>query len=503
MIHLIPDARLSIVLTNTNKAFAEAIKNATPEQLDQLKEGKDIKSLLTSVFQDKITSGKSDQVLLDILKNGSAFKNMGNFTEDLKSLLTGIKSSPELALKSESIEGFFKNITAMDTATLKSQVANSGVFMESKIGFAAQIVPSLKETLQSLQNLLVQSHSGEAKLLGEKIALLLDSPTLKQPVLDLKSAEYLTDSLKKITDNLKSIIAKSDVLYSKEMTPFVLKLDRLSAADAIHTPLTEQETKTTLSQLYGALLSSKAKSANTLLDSIEQLLKNISKPGAEPSIQIKELSAQLRSAIASGDVTVTDDVSKLITKLGEFTRPKELVADTLLKESLSDDLKSGLMKLSEELKSSSHPKAGELLERADKLLTQIDYHQLVSYLGTSNSVYIPFAWDQLEEGSLTFKKTKDKKFYCEINLQLKEYGKLDLMMALYDNNQIEIQAHAEKPELKELIQENIKELRTLLIDAGLTLRGIRVFEKRESQNSMAASYSDQHYDTDSGFEVKV
>jgi hypothetical protein len=38
---------------------------------------------------------------------------------------------------------------------------------------------------------------------------------------------------------------------------------------------------------------------------------------------------------------------------------------------------------------------------------------------------------------LAFKKTADKKFYCEINLVLKEYGELDLMMGLYDENQLE------------------------------------------------------------------
>lgn len=499
MITVSSDTKLTIILPNTNKAFAEAVKNATPEQLDQLKEGKDIKSLLTSVFQDKITASKSDQTLLELLKNTPAFKNMGNFADDLKSLFAEVKNSPELPLKGESIERFLKTITSLDTATLKSQMASSGVFMESKIGFATQIMPTLKETLQLLQNLLSKSNLPDAKALNDTIGSLLETPELNQLSVDLKSAEFISGRLKNITDTLRGILSGSDVLYSKEMVQFAQKIDQL-----INTaPLAHQEIKATLSELYSTLLSSKAADSNTLLDSIELLLKNISKPGIDPLPQIKEFSAQLRIAIGSGDIAVSDEVSKLIIKLSEFTRPKELIIDALLKDSMSNDLKSGLMKLAEEFQSSPHPKAGELLEQANKLLTQIDYHQLISYLGNSNSIYIPFVWDQLEEGSLAFKKTKEKKFYCEINLRLKEYGKLDLMMVLYDKNQIEIQAHTEKPELKELMQEHIGQLRSVLINAGLTPRGIRIFEKKESQNSIAISYGRHSYESDMGFEVKV
>ncbi|MFZ2888872.1 flagellar hook-length control protein FliK, partial [Sulfuricurvum sp.] len=145
----------------------------------------------------------------------------------------------------------------------------------------------------------------------------------------------------------------------------------------------------------------------------------------------------------------------------------------------------------------------KLSEQTDKLLTQIDYHQLTSYLCASNSIYIPFSWDQLEEGSLNFKKTADKKFYCEINLRLKEYGELNLMMALYAGNQLEIQAHTEKPELKTLIQDNIGELRSLLINAELTPRSIRVFEMRENLSPISKGYSGYQHKSDLGFEVRV
>ncbi|MDD2950357.1 MAG: flagellar hook-length control protein FliK [Sulfuricurvum sp.] len=489
MINLNTDARLNIILPNTNKALAEAIKNATPEQLSQLKEGKDIKSLLTSVFQDKITAAKSDTVLLDILKNSTAFKNMGNLTDNLQSLLKELKTSPDLSSKTAALETFLKNAATIDGATLKNQIASSGVFMESKFAAALQKIPDLTQTLEQLRTLLTKSPQNDAKVLQQQIATLLESPILSTASQDLKSAISLTDTLKKVTENLHTLLSKSDPLYSKEVSALAQKLDQLSAV---------QEIKTALSQLYGTLLSSKAADTNTLLDSIEKLLKNLDNA---PTEELKSFTQQLKSAINEGNST--KELTQVIAKLDEFTNPKALVTETFLKESMEHDLKSNLLALHDELTQSNDPNAPKLLEQTDKLLTQIDYHQITSYIGSSNSIYIPFAWDQLEEGSMAFKKTTDKKFYCEINLRLKEYGELNLMMALYEQNQLEIQAHTEKPELKTLIHDNIATLRSLLIDAGLTPRAIRVFEMKETLSPLKETYGTDANGSDLGFEVKV
>jgi len=387
----------------------------------------------------------------------------------------------------------------MDTLnadTLKGQLSNSGIFMESKIGSAAQIIPTLKETLETLHTLLSQSTLSESKVINTKIETLLKTIDSTQTMDDPQNAEKLTEGLKNITNSLRGFIAKGDVLYSKEMEGISQKLDFLLN----QSPLLFQEIKTTLSQLYGALLTSTASDANALLDTIELLLKKVGNQPQEALPLLKEFTAQLRNAFTSGEATLNES-AKLISKLGDFAHPKDLLIDKVLQESMSGDLKSGLMKLSEELQNSTNPKADELLKQVDKLLTQIDYHQLLSNLSQSTSIYFPFEWDQLENGSLAIKKVKDDKFYCEINLQLKEYGELNLMMALYDKNQIEIQANTEKEELKDLLQENVGELRGLLIDAGLSPRRIRFFEMKEPSSIPFQPYDS--FGSDLGFEVKV
>lgn len=486
MINLNTDARFNILLPSMNKALGEVLKNATPEQLETLKEGKDIKSFLNSLFNDKLTSTKSDTLILDILKNNSAFKTMGSLTDNLTSLIQELKTSPDFAPKTTVLEKFLKNISTIDPQSLQHQINNSGVFMESKLAQAIQKIPDLTQTLEQLHTLLSKNSTQSSKALQEKISTLLTSPQLPNASLNSQSALSVSDALKEIRSALTALLTKPDPLYSKEILELSQKLDQLTFA---------HEIKTSLSQLYGALLSSKAPQSNDLLDSIEKLLKNLNN---SPTEELKTFTQQLQHAIKEGDNS--KEISNLITKLSAFTNPKELVTETFLRESMSNDLKSNLLSLSEELKTSGEPHASKVLEQVDKILTQIDYHQLTSYLGNANSIYFPFSWETLEEGSMAFKKTGEKKFYCEINLKLKEYGEMNLMMGLYDNNQLEIRVHTEKEELKSLLHEHIGALRSALIDAGLHLRSIRI---THSDENIAHQPYDGDSEINSGFEVKV
>lgn len=484
MINLNTNTRLNIILPSMNKALGEAIKSATPEQLELLKEGKDIKSLLTSVFQDKIASTKSDALLLDILKNSTVFKNMGNLTENLSTLIQELKTS-DLSSKSAVLEKFLKNIATLEPQSLKSQITNSGVFMESKFAQALQKIPDLTQTLEQLRHLLNKNPSSQAQSLQTKITAVLESPELKTASTNLSSATQLLHTLKEVKNSLATLNAKIDPLYSKEVNILIQKLE---------TSTSPQELKSSLSGLYGTLLRSESAASNFLLDGIEKLLKIAPTPQ-----EIGAFADTLKTAIAEGDTT--QEMGEILSKLSALENPDELVTETFLEKSLQNDLKSNLLSLADELKNAPSSEAPKLLEQTDKLLTQIDYHQITSYLNTSNSIYFPFSWDQLEEGSLAFKSSKNHKFYCEINLKLKEYGELNLMMALYDENQLEIQAHTETLAFKTLIQENLSELRSLLIASGFNPRTLRVLHHEERA-------VDHQYETDDlqgygGFEVKA
>jgi hypothetical protein len=424
MITLKPNAKINIMMPHQNKALSIALSLATPVQLEQLKEGKDLKSVVSSLFQSKLTNTKSDQVLLDILKTNSVFKQFGNFTQELKRFVTTLKSSPEfknnpdLSPKLTRLEGSLKSIETVDLPVLKGQIANSGVFMESKIALAAAPMQILKETLQTLQHALTQTTQGEAKNLALDLNEFLQHPLLDKAAEDIGSARTLIKTLQTLTNALERILPKID-------------------------PLTPHEAK-----------------------AVEQI-----------HVSHKQLAT--------------------------FTKPEHLLIQSQLEEHLSYDVKSQLLKLGEELKSLATPVSNEIQTKFDQLLTNIDYHQLLSHLEGSNTLYFPFSWDVLEEGALSFKKREEKKFYCEVHLQLKEYGKIDLMMALYEGNQLEIQAHTENSAFKSLIQEHLPTLRALLTQAGINPRAIRIYDVKESTAPSKTAYTPDETDFNAGFEVTV
>ncbi len=125
----------------------------------------------------------------------------------------------------------------------------------------------------------------------------------------------------------------------------------------------------------------------------------------------------------------------------------------------------------------------------------------MSHLSDNSSIYLPFSWDSLEEGQIHLKKAEDDKFYCDIELKLKEYGELHVRLVLYDKNQINIQIVSNNNEFKNIVKENLSILRSSLIDANITPREIRI--KDSTCKNTKTAYEDGSQGIDIGFEVKV
>jgi hypothetical protein len=123
-----------------------------------------------------------------------------------------------------------------------------------------------------------------------------------------------------------------------------------------------------------------------------------------------------------------------------------------------------------------------MLKHIDKLLVQIDYNQLMSLTSNANTLYLPFLWDLLEEGTITTAKGEKDKFYCQINLKLKEHGKLDLLVVVYDKN-IEITMHAQQEAFKKHLQSNLQQLKQNLSSVGLIPLSIKLYDLKEQNES--------------------
>ena len=270
-----------------------------------------------------------------------------------------------------------------------------------------------------------------------------------------------------------------------------------------------------LKSILNSLLTQSAQS-NSNDKALLDLLRNnpTLKALGSASNSIKDLLSSLKSQksalpiekVLSNFLVNIKDLSEPILKQklensGIFLESKLKNANTQnIKEIISNDLKSILLQASEEIVNSSNPNKTEILKQVDKLLLQIDYHQLLSHLSNSSSLYIPFAWEQLQEGHIELKRDKDKRFKCDIDLKLKEYGELNLKLTLYDENQLNIHIYSDNSDLKELIKENISSLRSALIENKITPREIRLFETKPSVQS---PYENSDTPIDLGFEVKV
>ena len=171
--------------------------------------------------------------------------------------------------------------------------------------------------------------------------------------------------------------------------------------------------------------------------------------------------------------------------------------DAKIKEMIHNDFKAQLLQTKAQIETSTLPNKAQLIQHIDKLTLQIDYYQLLSHLGNNTALYIPYDFDALDSGTLTFKRSKEECFFCDIELRLKKYGDLFIRLGLFEHKDLSINIQTQSEELQQILQTNIKELKTQLASVGFQSTTIRFMsEKKEN-------YGYEHTNIALGFEAKV
>jgi len=171
------------------------------------------------------------------------------------------------------------------------------------------------------------------------------------------------------------------------------------------------------------------------------------------------------------------DLSSLKSLFLNIENFDEKKLKTLIEKSIfSSETKALLASLSE-----SDDK--EVQKQANKMITQIEYFQLNSYLNNSIYTYLPFDWESFDGGDIEFKKEKNKQYTCHINLELKEYGKLKINL-LYDDegNYLSIGFFLENNELKEKMSNQLQFLRKGLKEVGIYIQNISLIDIKENSD---------------------
>ncbi|MEA1955143.1 MAG: flagellar hook-length control protein FliK [Campylobacterota bacterium] len=421
MINTSISKQLDILLPNTNKALSEALKSASPKELQSLSSFKDLKSMMGDILKQSTNPNSSNKVLLELVKNNPTLKNLGSVSTTIKDLLNSIKSDKNPLPIEKTLQNILADIKDLKGVELKEKFIKPTLSLEQNLKDNSTIEKTIKSFLTDIKDL-------KGSELKEKLTSL---KTFLET--NLKNSNNSSSTLKSIVSNdLKTLLLPTK---EKESLP------------------------------------------------IEKVLKNF-------LIDIKDLKgSELKQKFINSGVFLEANIKN--------------AKDTpeSIKSIVSNDLKAILHKASEDISKSSHPNQSEVLKHIDKLSLQIDNYQLVSYLSNGSSLYLPFSWDQLEDGNIEVKKAKNDKFFCDINLKLKEYGEINLKLALYDENQLNIHIYSTNKEFKELVQQNIPSLRSALIDIKITPREIRLFEpKSKIQNSPYGTIDDN---LQMGFEIKV
>ena len=459
-----------------NPQNKEAITAQTKDLLTQIKN--DLVQNPSSINKETLTQVQNlvknmdipeakqiNEVLAKIIQNPTSTdtsSNLRNLTSSLENLNNSLNNS----------------LNTSQTKDLLTQVKNDLLQNPSSVN---------KETLTQVQNLVKNMDIPEAKQINELITKIIQNPNSSETSSNIRT---LTSSLENLNNSLNTAQTQNK--------------------EAINT-----QTKDLLAQIKNEIVQNPSIANKNIMPLIDNLLKmdnlfvkgeniqnmlnqnNISTFSNNFSSNLSPLLTNLKESLETlnpNSSTVQTHISKLVENVENLI--KDLVNPKAHSNNISDDMKSVLLQIQDELSSKTDPKSQEIAKQVDKLLTQIDYHQLASITSNSNNVYLPFFWEMLDEGNISMKKTDEDKFYCQINLTLKDFGKVDLMLAMYDKNKIDLTIYAQREHFKTAIRDNMQSLKVALNSVDLIPVNIKLLDLKEEETQKkdpAQTYMENSY----------
>ena len=553
---------LNILIPNDNKVLKEALKEADSKTLEQMVKNNSgsVNDVLKNLFENLKNGTKSNASIENMLKNTSALKDLGNVSTNLSNLLESVSKDESLQKFKPILESFLKNIKDMDANTLKEQLKNSGVFLESKLATTPNA--KLENILTQIQNLVKEINTPQAKQVGELLTKLLQTPqnqanstntdftnnlkSLTTTLQNLNSSltPSQTQNLSTLTNQLKTLVNTGTLVESKiensvpldrsvqsstqgniqpntqapiqNLKETLSSLQNLQSKDILTAQVKENpnallqniqdkvsinvQTKDLLLQIKADILQNPTLQNRNILPMIDNLLKmpdlfakaenlqnltstnNLSTFSNNFMSNLSPLLTTLKENLESlnpNNSNLQNHLTKLVDKVEHLIQ--DLVNNPKGEVKVAEDMKTVLLKMQDELATKTDIKSQDLAKQVDKLLTQIDYHQLASLTSNANNVYLPFLWEMLEDGNISMKKTEEEKFYCQINLTLKDFGKVDLMLALYDKNKLDLTIYAQREHFKIALRDNMQQLKVALNSVDLIPVNIKLLDLKEEK----------------------
>ena len=460
---------------------------------------------------DDLKSASSLSKAEQILSQAKDTKIAPNLASELSDLAKSLEAeaaqneSPEIKSLALKLKEFLKPIADLKAGSLNDQIKNSGVMLEANLKDALtpeKLPSSIQKLLSDIKNLSNQN-------------LLSQILTLNDESLDNQNSFMkLTSMLEKASGDAKNILDNSSI---KTLLKDVDKLDNVAkfldknfskeqSADAVKSQIVKMENFiSNLSEKVGNLASEKLnqsvafssnhKELKAILESLKNDLKMLNNIGDEAglvkafnevsdvskegSLQDKLQSAARRLAhslsLADPDAsTAKSDLAEskaLLKQLKLATNDINNIttkSQSEISKVLNQDVKSTLLNISEKSQNA------QTVNAANKMISQIEMHQMVSSLQGGIQTYMPYIWDGVEGGNVAFKQGKKDKFYAQIDLNFKKFGQINVMVGLVDKRYIDLSVATQTNEFKELILGNSSELKQAISKLGLIVSNFNI-----------------------------
>lgn len=460
---------------------------------------------------DDLKSASSLSKAEQILSQAKDTKIAPNLASELSDLAKSLESeamqneSPEIKSLALKLKEFLKPIADLKAGSLNDQIKNSGVMLEANLKDALtpeKLPSSIQKLLSDIKNLSNQN-------------LLSQILTLNDESLDNQNSFMkLTSMLEKASGDAKNILDNSSI---KTLLKDVDKLDNVAkfldknfskdqSADAVKSQIGKMENFiSNLSEKVANLASEKLnqnaafssnhKELKTILENLKNDLKMLNNIGDETGLvkafnEVSDVSKEgslqdkLQSAarrLAHSLSLADPDASTAKSELSEskaLLKQLKLATNDInnittksqseISKVLNQDVKSTLLNISEKSQNA------QTVNAANKMISQIEMHQMVSSLQGGIQTYMPYIWDGVEGGNVAFKQGKKDKFYAQIDLNFKKFGQINVMVGLVDKRYIDLSVATQTNEFKELILGNSSELKQAISKLGLIVSNFNI-----------------------------
>jgi len=433
-------------------------------------------SKLANIVTQKGVQENIQMLSLELQKHLGESKSVNPFVQEVQTIMDHLNTTQDLT--SKDAQESLKTLLDLFRKSVKQELSAEGpsVFKEvyqnaQKLDYAIKQMDLMNSKVSNYPaNMNVEEHfTTQVKVLLEMLKENLSS-------LQLDDLQPQIDQLLGKETLLKGPVVTPQLGIKPEVTTLAPKP---LGKEGIIEEAMEENTEKVLPPLSSSasLLSALSGSAPKAPESIEEALQMV----------VNRIKQQIE-ILDSKTIQQADFIDKstgLEQKIHSLIKPELFVGKAIAQKlsldptdvELLSDMKGVLTKLGDNLQASGQNK--EALEISNRLLTQIEYHQLVSYVSSSTHLYVPFSWDGLKGGSMMMKQGSDEKFHCQIDLDLEAYGKLNMMLVLAGEKYIDITIASQKKELGSKITQQLSDLKYALNEVGLITGTVKMLEYKD------------------------